>query len=84
MWGFESQNECCPACDGIDNGYTCIHRRDRWTSCGIPHEIVGWDGQRDTLEGWTFHGLSHDPMGLRDGMDILQHLWTPMQQLEGE
>ncbi len=48
----------------------------------MPHEIVGWDGQRDTLERWTSHGMSHDPMGLWDGMDILQHFWTPMQQLE--
>ena len=128
-------------CVGMDNvTHTQTHlERDRWTSRGMSHGIVGWDGQWDThiwvkdswisremshgpmgswdgmdcgththlREGqmdipwnvlwchgiivwavryicmserdrWTSHGMSHNPMGLWDGMDILRHFWTPM------
>ncbi len=29
---------------------------------------------------WTSHGMSHNPMGPWDGMDILRHFWTALIQ----
>ncbi len=49
-------------------GHTRISERDRWTSCGMFHGIMGWDGQWDTrasvkgtgghpVECPTIHGI---------------------------
>ncbi len=45
--------------------------------CGIMGWAVGYTcmSERDR---WTSQGMSHNPMGPWDGMDILRHFWTPM------
>ncbi len=76
---------CVPLPSHNPMGHSTGCQPVRLTGACVSHRIMGWDGQWYTRicerDRWTSQGMSHNPTGPVDGMDILLHFWTLMDIL---